>query len=70
MGDHCSVKTFGKTGFTGCVCICDVVRGVGITHLSNFTYPRRKRDKESINSVRKDIFNIIFQYIDDFRSEV
>lgn len=69
MGDHCSVKTFGKTGFTGCVCICDIVRGVGITHLSNFTYPRRKSDKESINSVRRDIADIIFKNMNDFRSE-
>ncbi len=63
MGNHCSTRTLGKTGFTGCVCICDIDRGVGITHLSNFTYPRRKREKESINSVRREISDIIFQHL-------
>lgn len=60
MGKYCSEKTFGKTGFTGCVCVCDIERGVGFVILSNYTYPIRKPDALLINKFRSDIANIIF----------
>ena len=61
MGKHCSVKTFGKTGFTGCACVCDIEREVGYVILSNCTYPTRKPDAMLINKFRSDIADIIFE---------
>jgi CubicO group peptidase (beta-lactamase class C family) len=60
MGDYCSNKTIGKTGFTGCVCICDLEKKKAMVLLSNYTYPQRKKTKEPIDKVRRDIANIIF----------
>lgn len=63
MGRYANEKTFGKTGFTGCVVICDIKKGVGIAMLSNATYPRRKpleEHRETINAVRRDLADIIF----------
>jgi len=61
MGKYCSEKTFGKTGFTGCVCVCDIERGVGFVILSNYTYPTRKPDAMLINKFRSNIADIIFE---------
>lgn len=61
MGKHCSAKTFGKTGFTGCVCVCDIERGVGFVILSNYTYPTRKPDATPINKFRSAIADIVFE---------
>jgi len=61
MGRYCSAKTFGKTGFTGCVCVCDVDREVGFAILSNYTYPTRKPDAVLINKFRSDIADIVFE---------
>lgn len=63
MGRYSTKETFGKTGFTGCVVICDISKGVGMTMLSNATYPKRKPPQEhinSINEVRRDIADIVF----------
>lgn len=63
MGQYCTEETFGKTGFTGCVVICDIGKGVGIAMLSNTTYPKRKPLEEhidTINTVRRDIADIVF----------
>ena len=60
MGKHCAEQTFGKTGFTGCVVICDISKEVGLAFLSNYTYPKRKQDAALINSVRSDIADIVF----------
>ena len=59
MSERCSQRTIGKTGFTGCMCLCDMEKGIGIVLLSNCTYPGRKPDKEAINGVRKDIAEIL-----------
>jgi CubicO group peptidase (beta-lactamase class C family) len=61
MGKNCSEKTFGKTGFTGCVCVCDIEREVGFVILSNYTYPQRKPDAIRINKFRGDIADIIYE---------
>lgn len=66
MGRYATEETFGKTGFTGCVVICDIKKGVGILILSNTTYPKRKPLEEhilTINSVRRDIADIVFSSI-------
>lgn len=63
MGQYATRETFGKTGFTGCVVMCDISRGIGLVMLSNATYPKRKPLREhaaSINAVRGDIADIIF----------
>lgn len=60
MGQHCTEKTIGKTGFTGCVCVADVDRQKAFVLLSNYTYPTRKKDSSQIDSVRSDIADIIF----------
>lgn len=61
MGNNCSRETFGKTGFTGCVFVCDIKREVGFVILSNYTFPYRKEDVGPINLVRKDISDIVFK---------
>lgn len=61
MGKNCSEKTFGKTGFTGCACVCDIEREVGFVILSNYTYPARKSDAMLINKFRSDIADIVFE---------
>jgi CubicO group peptidase (beta-lactamase class C family) len=60
MGDFCTSQTIGKTGFTGCVCMCDLPRQTAMVLLSNYTFPARKPDMQAIDSVRRDIADIIF----------
>jgi len=59
MGKSCTEHTFGKTGFTGTLCICDRRRGVAYVILSNRIYPQRPADSSAINAVRADIGEII-----------
>lgn len=61
MGKNCSEKTIGKTGFTGCVCICDLENGIGLVILSNYTYPHRKPDFTAMNRMRSDIADIVYE---------
>ncbi len=61
MGSQCSNRTIGKTGFTGCVVMCDLIKGVGLVLLSNYTWPHRKNQKEQINRVRREIADVIFR---------
>jgi CubicO group peptidase (beta-lactamase class C family) len=60
MGDHATENTIGKTGFTGCVVMCDISKGVGIVMLSNYHFPKRKTDVAELNAVRRDIANVVF----------
>jgi CubicO group peptidase (beta-lactamase class C family) len=60
MGRYCTDQTFGKTGFTGCVCLCDIGKKIGFVLLSNWTYPGRKNTKHLIQQVRRDIADLIF----------
>lgn len=59
MGKNCGEHTFGKTGFTGTLCICDVEKGVAYVILSNRIYPKRPVDSSAINAVRADLGEII-----------
>ncbi len=59
MGDHCTPRTFGKTGFTGTLCVCDREKGVAYVILSNRTFPKRPTDSMAINAFRKKIGEII-----------
>jgi len=61
MGECCSNRTIGKTGFTGCMLIADLEKEIGIVLLANHTWPRRKNDKEIINTLRREIADIVFR---------
>ncbi len=61
MGKYATPKTFGKTGFTGCMMIVDRGKKTGMVMLSNYTYPKRKKNPMAINEVRKNIANILFE---------
>jgi CubicO group peptidase (beta-lactamase class C family) len=64
MGQYSDEKTFGKTGFTGCVCVCDIPRGAAWVILSNYSFPKRKKSMEPINQVRRDIADIVLNNLD------
>ncbi len=59
MGTHASERTFGKTGFTGVSCVCDMKRGVAFVILSNRTHPTRPADDSAIYKFRADIADIL-----------
>lgn len=61
MGDYCTPHTFGKTGFTGTLCICDVNKGIAYVILSNRIHPKRPNDSTTINAFRKSIGEIILK---------
>lgn len=62
MGAKCGERTFGKTGFTGTLCVCDIEREVALVVLSNRTFPKRSADSAGMNSFRADIADIIFEF--------
>ena len=64
MSKLCSPKTFGKTGFTGTLCVCDIEKGIAYVILSNRTFPKRPVDSSIINRVRAGIGEIIFSAVD------
>lgn len=59
MGKY-SATIFGKTGFTGCLILCDITKGIGMAMLSNTIYPKRKPNTDAINALRRDIADIVF----------
>ena len=59
MGKFETPDMFGKTGFTGTVCVIDIDRGDAFVMLSNRTYPKRT-SPDAINEVRRDISDIVF----------
>lgn len=59
MGKYCTPRTFGKTGFTGTLCVCDVGKGIAYVILSNRIFPKRPTGSTAINSFRKKIGEII-----------
>ncbi len=61
MGKFADENTFGKTGFTGCLVICNIQKGIAFAMLSNYVHPKRKPDATLINQVRSDIANIILR---------
>lgn len=63
MGQSATATTFGKTGFTGCVVMGDVPRGIGLVILSNYTYPSRPPTTEHINQFRHDIADLVWQLV-------
>jgi len=65
MGPLCSPRTFGKTGFTGCLCVADIDRNVAFVILSNRIYPQRPSDSTAINAVRADVADIVFRSLEE-----
>lgn len=70
MGSKCGETTFGKTGFTGCAVICDIIKGVGIVILSNYTFPTRKSNAVAINEFRSDIVDLVFENLKSIQSKL
>lgn len=44
--------SIGKTGFTGCFMFYNPLKRIGVVHLSNYHYPKRKLDFTALNEVR------------------
>lgn len=61
MGDFCTPRTFGKTGFTGTLCVCDIEKGIAYVILSNRIFPKRPADSTAINAFRKKVGEIILK---------
>jgi CubicO group peptidase (beta-lactamase class C family) len=61
MGKYCDEQTFGKTGFTGTLLMCDLNKGVAYVILSNRIYPQRPKDSIAINAFRKKIGEILLK---------
>ena len=61
MGEYSTSHTFGKTGFTGTLCVCDIEKGVAYVILSNRIFPKRSINAEAINSFRRKIGNIFLK---------
>jgi len=59
MGKN-SAEIFGKTGFTGCVVMINLIRRKSLVLLSNYTFPHRKKNADRINEVRRDIADLYF----------
>lgn len=60
MGDAVSDQAFGMTGFTGTSLVVDPIKKRALVILSNATFPTRNPDKEVMNSLRREIADIIF----------
>lgn len=63
MGTFARPTAFGKTGFTGTLCVADVARGVAYVILTNRTYPKRSPDSTLINAFRSDIGTVINSFL-------
>ena len=59
MGTKRTAQTFGKTGFTGCAVIADRSKNAGVVMLSNYTWPKRKANRDLINEIRAEIADIV-----------
>lgn len=57
---NCSARAIGKTGFTGTSVMCDPEKRIGVVILSNFTYPKRRKNIELISLFRSDIANVVY----------
>lgn len=60
MGRYATGQTFGKTGFSGCMMLGDIQKGIGLVILSNYHYPMRKTNLEPNRQFRSDMADIVF----------
>lgn len=59
IGDKLSPTVLYKTGFTGCLVVCDIEKELGIVILSNYHFPKRKKNFEPLNKFRRSIIDQI-----------
>ncbi len=64
MGDLKSTQTVGKTGFTGASITIDHSRNAGFAILTDYTWPKRKQNRDQIITFRKDIADCVWSYVD------
>lgn len=57
VGDKLSPDALYKTGFTGCLIVCDIEKEIGIVILSNYHFPKRKDNFEPLNKFRRPVIN-------------
>lgn len=55
MSASCTQSTFGKTGFTGTLCVCDIEKEIAYVILSNRIFPKRPQDSSLINAFRASV---------------
>jgi CubicO group peptidase (beta-lactamase class C family) len=58
MGTMRTPSTIGKTGFTGAAVIMDIPKKSGLVFLSNYTWPKRKPNRDLINDVRAGVADL------------
>lgn len=63
MGEVASVRTFGKTGFTGASVVFDPDRQLGVILLTNFTWPQREPTVERIYAIRRRLHDALFRMV-------
>ncbi len=61
MGKISKGRTIGKTGFTGCSMMVNREQQKALVILSNHIYPHRRVSRESINSLRQECAEAVFQ---------
>lgn len=59
MGVQSDPNVFGKTGFTGCSIAVSPLKHAGYILLSNHLYPKRRENRDEINSVRRSLAEIV-----------
>jgi CubicO group peptidase (beta-lactamase class C family) len=59
MGAVGDQNVFGKTGFTGCSIAVSPLKQAGYILLSNHLYPKRRENRDEINSVRRTLAEIV-----------
>lgn len=60
FGSHVSPQAFGMTGFTGTSILIDPIKKRALVVLTNATFPKRKNDKEVMNTIRRQLADIVF----------
>lgn len=63
MGKGRSKKTIGKTGFTGSVLVADLEKKAGFTLLTDYTWPKRKENRDGIMKLRQEVGEVIWRNV-------
>jgi len=58
-GSKISPRAFGKGGFTGCFCLCDLDKRTALVFLSNHIHPKRPSSPQLIRSFREQLADIV-----------
>lgn len=60
MGQLSSPHAFGRTGYTGCAVIADPIHKIGIVILTNYHFPTRKKNWDSLYEFRQTVADFFF----------